>query len=85
MGYESPTLNFIGGIVNLSGNVINDMDSHFWKGFWFLGSLGIIGGIVLFIGLIVFLLWKFMFKGGEDISDRQMDKEIDEYTRKYSK
>jgi len=33
----------------------------------------------------VFLLWKFVFKNEGDISNRQMDKEIDEYVRKYSK
>ncbi len=47
--------------------------------------LGVVGGIILFIALAVFLLWKFVFKGEGDISDRQMDKEIDDYVRKYSK
>jgi len=47
--------------------------------------LSVIGGIILFIALIVFLLWKFVFKNEGDISNRQMDKEIDEYVRKYSK
>ena len=47
--------------------------------------VSVIGGIILFIALIIFLLWKFVFKNEEDISDRQMDKEIDEYTIRYSK
>ncbi len=45
----------------------------------------VIGSIILLIGLGIFLLWKFVFKGEGDISDRQMDKEIDDYVEKYSK
>ncbi len=47
--------------------------------------LGVVGGIVLFIGLIIFLLWKFVFKDEGDIGDRQTVREIDDYIRKYSK
>ena len=45
----------------------------------------VIGSILLFIGLIAFLLWKYVLKEEGDMNDRQMDREIDEYTRKYTR
>lgn len=47
--------------------------------------LGIIGGVIIFIILIVILSLKFVFKGEDDIPDREMDKEVGNYIRKYTR